>query len=182
MRVIYYQCTEWLWKIVLLTLAASRGVTDLYPISFIRIKHRTRANDILCKTEHQQSYRTFSPQKPYYTNVSDVPRSLQSWVSPIQTVVLTADVFQLFIKWITDTWPGFSRWLVRGRADVLLLSRRISELASSLAAEKIRKLPISHPIPTSSPVTAALQNCESPASRIAVPSRLQRNLLPGRTI
>ena len=32
------------------------------------------------------------------TNVSDVPRSLQSWVSTIQTVVLTADVFQLFRK------------------------------------------------------------------------------------
>ena len=27
-----------------------------------------------------------------------VPRSLQSWVSTIHTVVLTADVFQLFIK------------------------------------------------------------------------------------
>ena len=33
--------------------------------------------------------------KPYYTNASDVPRSLQSWASTIQTVVLTADVFQL---------------------------------------------------------------------------------------
>ena len=33
--------------------------------------------------------------------MSDVPRSLQSWVSTIQSVVLTADVFQLFIfkKW-----------------------------------------------------------------------------------
>ena len=30
MRVISYQFTEWLRKIVLLTLAASRGVTDLY--------------------------------------------------------------------------------------------------------------------------------------------------------
>ena len=30
--------------------------------------------------------------------MSDVPRSLQSWVSNIHTVVLTADVFQLFIK------------------------------------------------------------------------------------
>ena len=30
--------------------------------------------------------------------MSDVPRSLQSWVSTIQTVVLTADVFQLLIK------------------------------------------------------------------------------------
>ena len=45
MRVIYYQCTEWLWKIVLLTLAASRGVADLYPS--LRIEHRTRANDFL---------------------------------------------------------------------------------------------------------------------------------------
>ena len=32
--------------------------------------------------------------------MSDVPRSLQSWVSTIHTVVLTADVFQLFIKTI----------------------------------------------------------------------------------
>ena len=31
MRVIYCQCTEWSLKIILLTLAASRGVTDLYP-------------------------------------------------------------------------------------------------------------------------------------------------------
>ena len=30
--------------------------------------------------------------------MSDVPRSLQSWVSTIQSFVLTADVFQLFIK------------------------------------------------------------------------------------
>ena len=30
--------------------------------------------------------------------MSDVPLSLQSWVSTIQAVVLTADVFQLFIK------------------------------------------------------------------------------------
>ena len=30
-------------------MAASRGVTDLYSISFIRIKHRTRANDICVK-------------------------------------------------------------------------------------------------------------------------------------
>ena len=30
MRVIRHQCTEWLWEIVPLTLAASRGVNDLY--------------------------------------------------------------------------------------------------------------------------------------------------------
>ena len=34
----------------------------------------------------------------YYTNASDVPRSLQSWVSTIQTVVLTADVFNILWK------------------------------------------------------------------------------------
>ena len=28
---VYSISAEWLWKIVLLTLAASRGVTDLYP-------------------------------------------------------------------------------------------------------------------------------------------------------
>ena len=44
------------------------------------------------------------------------------------------------------------------------------------AGQQIRKLPISHPILTSSPITAALQNCESSASRLAVPSRLQRSL------
>ena len=40
--------------------------------------------------------------------MSDVPRSLQSWVSTIHTVVLTADVFQLFIKNIF-LYPFLSR-------------------------------------------------------------------------
>ena len=35
--------------------------------------------------------------------MSDVPRSMQSWVSTIHTVVLTADVFQLFIKYKTTS-------------------------------------------------------------------------------
>ena len=49
------------------------------PISFIRIKHRTRANDNLCKylMYHAASKVEFQP---------------------FHTVVLTADVFQLFIK------------------------------------------------------------------------------------
>jgi len=42
----------------------------------------------------------FSSQKPYCTNASDVPRSLQSGVLTIQTVVLTAGVFHPFIKTI----------------------------------------------------------------------------------
>ena len=51
------------------------------------------------KIHDLQPYRRCNSQtqKPYYTNASDVPRSLQSRVSTIQTVVLTADVFQLFI-------------------------------------------------------------------------------------
>ena len=40
-------------------------------------------------------------------NASDVPRSLQSWVSTVQTVVLTADVFQLVIKYIFCVWLVF---------------------------------------------------------------------------
>ena len=39
----------------------------------------------------------------------NVPRSLQSWVSTIHTVVLTADVFQLFIKWIWQLQPHKER-------------------------------------------------------------------------
>ena len=50
-------------------------------ISFTRIKHRTRANDNLCKC------------LMYHAACNFV-----SWVSTIHTVVLTADVFQLFIK------------------------------------------------------------------------------------
>ena len=67
---------------------------------------RLRCDDLyICVTkllilQLYNSYRRFSSQKPYYTNVADVPRSLQSWASTIQTVALTADVFQLFIKLI----------------------------------------------------------------------------------
>ena len=49
----------------------------------------------------------FSSQKTYYANVSDVPRSLQSWVSTIQTVVLTADVVQLIKKITADVLQYF---------------------------------------------------------------------------
>ena len=57
---------------------------------------------------HRWRFSTFySPQKTYYTNVPDVPRSLQSWVSTVQTVVLTADVFQLVIKYIFCVWLVF---------------------------------------------------------------------------
>ena len=49
--------------------------------------------------------------------MSDVPSSLQSWVSTIKTVVLTADAFQLFIKsvWCTTQLAQLSFKLSIGR-------------------------------------------------------------------
>ena len=47
---------------------------------------------------------------------------------------------------------------------------------------QICRLPISHPILTSSPGTAELQKCESSGSRLAVSSPLQKSLLPSGTI
>ena len=54
-------------------------------------------------------------KKTYYTNVSDVPRSLQSWVSTIHMVVLTADVFQLFIKYTEAQTVRCSKLAVKSR-------------------------------------------------------------------
>ena len=68
--------------------------------SFIRIKYRTRANEFCVKlsiNNHIVALAHKNHRLPHYTNVSDVPRSLQRWVSTIQTVVPTADVFQLFL-------------------------------------------------------------------------------------
>ena len=48
------------------------------------------------------------------TNVSDVPRTLQCWVSTIQTVVLTADVFQL----LSNVWDMLHHIL--SRAGVII--------------------------------------------------------------
>ena len=74
---------------------------------------------------------------------------------------------------------------MRGRADILLLfflSLHLTARVIARSRDQIRKLSISHPILTSSPGTAALENCESSALRLAVLSRLQRSHLPSRTI
>ena len=77
-------------KIVLLTLVASRGFTDLYLSWGIHIEHARTAYHETCWIEYQQPYRRFNSQTPYYKwniaqarpmSVSDVSRSLQSWVS-----------------------------------------------------------------------------------------------------
>ena len=60
----------------------------------------------------------FGSHKPYYANASDVPRSLQSLVSTIQTVVLTADVFQLFIKYVRCELDRLSGWLTTQLCEV----------------------------------------------------------------
>ena len=50
---------------------------SLRPISFIRIKHRTRADDILCKTINNHIVGLVDKNHTrYYTNASDVPGSL----------------------------------------------------------------------------------------------------------
>ena len=76
-------------KIVLSTLVALRGVTDLYPSWGIH-EHARMAYHKTCGTEYQQPYGRFNSQTPYYKwniaqarpmSVSDVPRSLQSWVA-----------------------------------------------------------------------------------------------------
>ena len=60
--------------------------------------------------------------------MSDVPRSVQSWVSTIPTVVLTADVFQLFCK--TSMMPDTIRvhalvWEKQGLKKKSVRVRRI---------------------------------------------------------
>ena len=79
-----------LCKIVLLTLAAPRGVTDLYLSWRIHIEHARTAYHETCGTEYQQPYRRCNSQTPYYRwniaqarpmSESYVPRSLQSLVS-----------------------------------------------------------------------------------------------------
>ena len=53
-------------KIVLLTLVAPRGVTDLYISRGIRIEHARTTYHETCWTEHQQPYRRCTSQTPYY--------------------------------------------------------------------------------------------------------------------
>ena len=54
------------------------------PISFIREKYRTRADDICVKLSiNNHIVGLVNRNHSYYTNASDVRRSLQSWVSTI---------------------------------------------------------------------------------------------------
>ena len=69
---------------------ARMGVTDLYIPWGINVDHARTAYHKTCGTEYQQPYRRFDSQTPYYKwnvaqarpmSVSEISRSLQSWVS-----------------------------------------------------------------------------------------------------
>ena len=63
------------------------------------------------------------------------PRSLQSWVSTIQTVVLTADVFQLFIKNATNQ-PD----VPRGSFQSLVSTIQPGELTAGAFHKKLKNV------------------------------------------
>ena len=105
MRAIWYQCTEWLWKIVLLTPVTSRGVTDLYPSSW-SIEH---ARTIFCVKLSINNHIVGLAHKNHIINEiltsnervwCTTQLALWRWVSTIKSVVLTADVFHLFTTYI----------------------------------------------------------------------------------
>ena len=54
-------------KIVLLTLATPRGVTDLHISSGISIEHARTSYHETCGTEYQQPYRRCNSQTPYFS-------------------------------------------------------------------------------------------------------------------
>ena len=94
-------------EIVLLALVAPRGVTDIYFSWEIHIEHARTAYHETCGTEYQQPYRRCNSQSPYDkgniaqarpTSVSDVPRSLQSWVSTTHRSYSQLTFFNIFIK------------------------------------------------------------------------------------
>ena len=94
-------------KIVLLTLVAPRGVTDLYLSWGINIEHARAAYHETCGIEYQQPHRRCNSQPPYYKwniaqarpmSVSYVSRSLQSWVSTTHRSYSQLTFFNIYIK------------------------------------------------------------------------------------
>ena len=83
----------------------------------------------------------------YYANVSDVPRSLQSWVSTIQTVVLTADVFQLNFFFFTADVLQYFYELILYRSysqltftiQTVVLTADVFQLEKYIFSEEVEK-------------------------------------------
>ena len=65
-------------KIVLSTLVAPRGVTDLYLSWGINIEHARTANHNTCGTEYQQPYRRCNSQTPYSLSLIHIWRCRRS--------------------------------------------------------------------------------------------------------
>ena len=80
----------------------TRQSIRLYVPGMVRVTDNTTTSNRIDNTHLVLYVLQTTQQHPFFffliirTNVSDVPRSLQSRVSTIQTVALTADVFQLF--------------------------------------------------------------------------------------
>ena len=92
MRVVQYQCTEWLRKIVLFDPGSIQG--SHRPISFM-IKHRTRADDILCKLRINSHIVGLVHKNHSIRTCLMYHAACKVEFQPFKQVVLTADVFQL---------------------------------------------------------------------------------------
>ena len=95
MRVVQYQCTEWIWKIVLFDPDSIQG--SHRPISFM-IKHRERADDICVKLSKNN----------HIVGLVHKNHIIRTWLmyhaackvefQSFKQVVLTADVFNFLIN------------------------------------------------------------------------------------
>ena len=109
-------------KVVLLTLFAPRGVTDLYLSWGINIEHARKICSNTCGIEHQHPYRRFNSPTPYdykwnitqacAMSVSDVSPSLQSWVSTTHRSYsqLTFLIFYKKLKNVSCEYDRVNGW------------------------------------------------------------------------
>ena len=135
-------------KIVLLTLVTPRGVTDLHLSWRMHIEHARTAYHKNYGIAYQQPHRRCISQAPYYKwniaqvrlmSVSDVSRSMQSWVS--STYRLYSQLSFLFYFWTINNrgfaapgWRplGFRKW------DTAVLQRGTSKICRGWRNERKR--------------------------------------------
>ena len=96
------------------------------PISFIRTRHRTRADDILCKTDYSiNNHIVGLVHKKHIIRMSLMYHAdCKVEFQPFKTVVLTAEVFQVFIKYSKN-------WLSRTNLQSFLTPKVDSRLKPS---------------------------------------------------
>ena len=123
-------------KIVLLSLVTPRGVTDLHIWWGINIEHARTAYHKTCETEYQQPYHRRFNSQTIYSYILQMEYSTSTpnervWrITQLAklsfnhlSVVLTADVFQFFIKSKTN-WSG-SR--ISPTSAVYIIDLRVSQ-------------------------------------------------------